>query len=321
MIAGMSYRYRGVSLGCLLILACTNAAFAAVPSTQPSPKPGSDVIRSLRVDGRTRSYLVHLPTGYDPAQKTPVVLIFHGAYTNATVMVNFSGLNVKSDAAGFIAAYPNGLGIGDGMLFFNAWSPPSKDGPADDVAFTAAVIDDLSTVANVDSKRVFATGMSNGGMMCYRLAAELSDRIAAIAPVSGTVCIPDAHPKRPVPVAHFHGTADDIVPFAGSPGKRTPKFLKFKSVDGSVKMWADLDGCPIQAKVTELPDTAHDGTQVEKKVYGPGKDGAEVVLYSISGAGHTWPGKPSPLKMLGSSTLNISANDLMWDFFCQHPMK
>jgi len=153
-----------------------------------TPLAPGDHARTLQVDGRERSYLVHTPPKYDPKQPTPVVLILHGAGTNAQIMVR----------------------------------------------------DDLATVVNVDPKRVFATGMSNGGMMCYRLASELSDRIAAIAPVSGTMAIPDYKPKRPVPVIHFHGTADNIVPFNGPKG--TPKFLTFKSVEETIRLCAKTIG-------------------------------------------------------------------------------
>ena len=190
----------------------------------------------------------------------------------------------------------------------------------DDVKFVSMLLDDLATVVNVDPKRVYATGMSNGGMMCYRLAAELSDRIAAIAPVSGTMAIPDYKPKRPVPVMHFHGTADTIVPFSG-PSGRTPKFLTFKSVEETIRLCAEANGCPETPTVTDLPDDIEDGTTVKQKTFGPGTDGAEVVLVEIEGGGHTWPGQEPPVRFIGKSTKDISANDLMWEFFQKHPMK
>ena len=136
------------------------------------------------------------------------------------------------------------------MLTWNAGGFQGKEGKPDDVAFIAKVLDDLATVVNVDPKRVYVTGMSNGGMMCYRLAAELSDRIAAIAPVAGTMAIDNYHPKRPVPVMHFHGTADKLVPFGG-PGSGTPKFLGFKSVEDTIKICAKANGCPEEAEGRE----------------------------------------------------------------------
>jgi len=251
-----------------------------------------------------------------------VVLAFHGAFMNGTSMIGFSGLNHKADEAGFIVVYPNGLGIGQAFLFFNAWSKPGGPGkdPPDDVEFTSKMLDDLETVCNVDPKRVFATGMSNGGMMSNRLGAELSDRIAAIAPVSGTLAIDQIHPTHPVPAIIFHGTADTIVPFGGrrAPDPRSPQF---QGVRDTVKAWVEADGCTPDPTTTTLPDTAHDGTTVKREEYGSGKDGAEVVLYTIEGGGHTWPGRQPPAAFLGKSTSDISANDLMWAFFLKHPKK
>jgi polyhydroxybutyrate depolymerase len=305
----------------LLAALLASAARAASPAAATQPLTAGDHLRRLAVDGRQRSYLVHIPRKYDARRASPVVLAFHGAWTNGAVMALFSGLSEKSEEAGFIVAYPNGTGSGEAVLFLNAWADPRPGGPADDVKFTSAVIDDLAAQLNVDPKRVYATGMSNGGMMCYRLAAELSDRIAAVAPVAGTLAIPPAHchPKRPVPLLHIHGTADDIVPVAG-PGDRTPKWLKFESVRGSVELWAKLDGCKPDPVVTDLPDRSHDGTTVHREVYAGGKDGAEVILYLIDGAGHTWPGRDPGVGFLGKSTKNVVANDVIWDFFVKHPM-
>jgi polyhydroxybutyrate depolymerase len=292
----------------------TLATTTSQPATEPDA-PGNRV-RTLVVDGNTRTYLVHVPPGLDARKPAPVVLIFHGAWASAAIQAAFSGMSRKADAAGFVAVYPNALGG-----TFNAWAKSAPTGrPADDVKFTSRLLDDLGTFINVDAKRVYATGMSNGGMMCYRLAAELSDRIAAVAPVAGTLCIDKPSPSRPVPVMHFHGTADTLVPFSG-PDVRTPRFMNMKSVEDSVRMWVNLDGCPEKPETTKLPDTAKDGTTVTRKVYGPGKDGAEVILYVIEGGGHTWPGQNSIVGFLGKSTGNIVANDLIWEFFEKHPMK
>jgi polyhydroxybutyrate depolymerase len=285
------------------------------------PLAPGDHTRTLQVDGRERSYLVHVPPKYDPKKPTPIVLILHGAGTNAQIMVRFCGMNKKADEAGFVAVYPNGTGTAGLFLTFNSGGLSGKmaEGKPNDVAFVAKLLDDLATVVKLDPKRVFATGMSNGGMMCYRLASELSDRIAAIAPVSGTMAIPDYKPKRPVPVIHFHGTADNIVPFNGPKG--TPKFLTFRSVEETIRLCAKANGCPETPIQEDLPDKADDGTKVRKKTYGPGKDGAEVVLVEIEGGGHTWPGQEPPVRFIGKSTKDISANDLMWESFQKHPMK
>ena len=203
------------------------------PSKQPAPLGPGDHTRTLMMGEQKRTYLVHVPKGYDPKKPAPVVLALHGAAMNGSMMVWFSGLNKKSDEAGFIVVYPSGTGTGP-FLTWNAGGFKGKmaEGKADDVAFIGKLLDDLGTVVKVDEKRVYACGMSNGGMMCYRLAAELSDRIAAIAPVAGTIAIEESKPKRPVPVIHFHGTKDTFVPFEMAKGK-TPSFMKFKGVEES----------------------------------------------------------------------------------------
>jgi len=283
--------------------------------------PG-DHTRNLTVEGRERNYLVHIPPKYNSKKPTPVVLAFHGGGANAANMVAFSGLNKKSDEAGFIVIYPSGTGRLEKVLSFNggnccAYAMSNK---IDDVEFTRKILDDISKSANIDSKRVFATGISNGGILCYLLASELSDRIAAIAPVSGPMGTSTCKPKRPVSVIHFHGTADENAPFNGGKGKGQSG-TDFYSVEHSINAWVKANGCKNDPTVLILPEKVKDGTTVTRKSYGSGKDNTEVVLIEIKGGGHTWPGQEPRLKALGKSTKNISANDLMWEFFQKHPMK
>jgi polyhydroxybutyrate depolymerase len=278
--------------------------------------------RTIQIDGLERSYLAHIPPKYDSKKPTPVVLAFHGGGGNANSMVAYCGLNKKSDEAGFIVVYPNGTGRLERVLTFNGGNccGYAMTNEIDDVEFTRRILDDLAKIANIDPKRVFATGMSNGGIMSYRLASELSDRIAAIAPVGGPMGTESCKPLRPVSVIHFHGTDDENAPFNGGKCKGISG-TEFYSVEHSIQAWVKANGCEKVPVVTKLPDKSGDGTVVSRKTYGSGKDGAEVVLIEIAGGGHTWPGKEPRLKTLGKSTKNISANDLMWEFFEKHPMK
>lgn len=284
--------------------------------------PG-DHTRTLTVDDRKRTYLIHVPKSYDGTQSAPMVVVFHGGGSNAAQMVEFCGMNEKADKEGFIAVYPNGTGRLEKLLTFNGGNccDYAMENKVDDVAFVRAVLDDLGKVAKVDPKRVFATGMSNGAIITYRLASELSDRIAAIAPVAGPMGTETCNPKRPVPVVYFHGTDDQFAPFKGGKGAKSLSGTNFYSVDHSIRAWVKANGCKEEPPTEELPDTAKDGTKVTRKTYGGGKDDSEVVLVIIDGAGHTWPGKEPRLKYLGKSTKNISANDMMWEFFKKHPMK
>jgi polyhydroxybutyrate depolymerase len=297
------------------------AVFLLATLVAAAPLTPGDQTRTLQHDGDTRSYLVHVPPKYDPKRPTPVVLAFHGGGSNPEQMVRFCGLNEKADKEGFIAVYPEGTG----WLNLLTWNGGNCCGYAmknnvNDVAFVRALLDDLAKAANIDAKRVFATGISNGGILCYRLASELSDRIAAIAPVAGTMGTATCHPKRPVSVIHFHGTDDKFLPFAGGTGEGVSQ-TDFYSVDHSIRAWVKADGCSERPKVEDLPQKADDGTAVQRKTYGPGTNHAEVVLFVIRGGGHTWPGRTPKVQFLGKSTKNISANDLMWDFFKRHPMK
>ena len=286
------------------------------------PLAPGDHNRTLTVGELKRNYLVHIPPKYDSKKPTPVVLAFHGGGGNADSMIVFSGLNKKADAAGFIVVYPNGTGRLEKVLTYNGGNccGYAMNNKIDDVEFTRKMLDDLAKSANIDPKQVFATGMSNGGIMSYLLASELSDRIAAIAPVGGPMGTETCKPKRSVSVIHFHGTDDEHAPFKGGKGKG-PSGTDFYSVDHSIQAWVKANGCEKEPVVTKLPDAAKDGTTITRKTYGGGKDGSEVVLVVIEGGGHTWPGQEPRLKMLGKSTKNISANDLMWEFFQRHSLK
>jgi polyhydroxybutyrate depolymerase len=299
-----------MAFGSLTLLATT--VLSVIPLA-----PG-DHVRSLTIGNLARSYAVHVPPTYDPGRPTPVVLALHAAAMNGASMARFCGLNETADRAGFVVVYPNGTGSTPFFLYWDAGGVRGR--PSDDVGFVAKLLDDLATVVHVDPRRVYATGMSNGAMMCYRLAAELSDRIAAIAPVAGTMAIETFRPRRPVPVLHFHGTKDGLVLFGG-PDERIPENLKFLSVDASIRAWAEADGCPETPAVFEVPDLVEDGTRVLRKSYGPGRGGAEVILYIIEGGGHTWPGREPRIPYLGRSTRDIAANDLIWEFFQKHALK
>ena len=302
-----------ILLGSLLI-ACW---LGGMPGAMAAPLDPGNHLRQLEVGGLKRSYVIHVPADFRADKPAPVVLALHGAAMNAPMMAGFCGMNEKADKEGFVVVYPNGTGTGP-FLVWNAGGFPGRMVPnrPDDVAFIDKVLDDLATVVKVDSHRVYACGMSNGAMMCYRLAAELSGRIAAVAPVAGTIAIDESKPTRPVPVLHFHGTADQLVPFA--PGKAV-KGMHLMSVAESIETWVKLDGCDATPKSETL---TKDGAamKVTRQTYGGGKHGAEVVLVRIDGGGHTWPGRVPLIGLIGKSTTDISANDLIWEFFLKHPM-
>ncbi len=281
--------------------------------------PG-DHTRTVKVGPLNREFVVHIPPKNETSKPMPVVLAFHGAGSNSRQTIGLTALNEKADQAGFIVVYPEGSGR------FKTWNAGNCCGYArvtdvDDVAFVRAILDDLESAAKIDKRRVFATGISNGAMLCYRLASELSDRIAAIGPVSGTMGTERCSPKRPVSVMHFHGTDDEFLPYHGGRGEKSLPSIHFYSVDHSIEAWVNADACPEKPAVFEVPNGAGDGILVTRTTYGPGKEGAEVILFTIKGGGHTWPGRQLPFGFLGKATKDISATDLMWEFFERHPMK
>jgi polyhydroxybutyrate depolymerase len=297
----------------------TLAVLFAAQSQLESLGPG-DHKRKLVIGELTRSYFVHVPPSYDPKKPAPVVLVLHGAAMNGAMMEWFCGLSKKADDAGFIAVYPNGTGLGGTLLTWNAGEFPGGLNTIrpDDVAFIGKVLDDVASVVRVDDKRIYAAGMSNGGMMAYRLAVEMPGRFAAIASVAGVMCLDKPDLKQPIPILHIHGTKDNLVPFAGTREGGGP--FRFQAVEESLKPWCKLNGCAEMPEVTEL-DTKHDKLKVLRKDYCTGKEKAPVMLYVVEGGGHTWPGIDHHARFLGENTHNIDANDLIWDFFKEFALK
>lgn len=293
--------------------ACGQTAPSLTPpaanQTSGTLSPG-DTARSLPYGREERTYVLHIPSVYDSSRATPLVLIFHGFGLNAEEMIRITGFNAQADASGFIAVYPNGTGRKP------SWNGGDCCGEAaarkvDDVGFVRALIEDLSKLANIDRKRIYATGFSNGAIMAYRLACELSDQIAAIGPVGATQAVQTCQPGRPVSVIHFHGTNDQLNPYDG--GYSSGGMVNFAPVKDTIQFWVKQNGCPVQAQVEQS------GNIVNER-YTPCAQGMAVELYTIVGGEHAWPGGESVSEEIGAPTTEISATPLIWEFFVAHPM-
>ena len=257
-------------------------------------------------DAGGRSARVHVPKGYDPGASMPVVLDFHGYTSNGAQQEALTGMIAKADAAGFIAVHPEGTGAVPG------WNAGACCGTAatthvDDIAFVNAILDRLEDKLCVDAHRIYATGMSNGGFLSHRIACEMSSRIAAVAPVAGVLGVSTCTPSRPIPILHFHGTLDPLVPYKGSAA------MGFPSVADSVAGWVKRDACTGEPVETFRNLDAHCST------YQGCAAGSEVTLCTVDGGGHTWPGGLQ-VPSLGYTTPNLSATDMMWSFFKKHPL-
>jgi len=300
-----------------LVLAIVVTSLLAMSSQEDELKAGDHVL-SLNVGDRERTYLLHLPLAYDGKHSLPLVIVLHGGGGNAPGAVRMTGFSEKADKEGFVVVYPNGSGrLKNRLLTWNSGNccEYALDNNVDDVGFIRALIDELEKTRAIDPRRVYITGMSNGGMMTYRLACELSDKIAAAAPVAGALNLDNCQPTHPVSMIIFHGTADENVLYGGGePPKRVDTHRRIdKSVSYAVTFWVKHNGC------SETPQREETGS-IRREIYRGGKEGTEVVLYTIKGGGHAWPGGEAFL--LGAEpTREISATDVIWEFFMRHPKK
>lgn len=291
------------------------------------PKPAKrDYSASITSGGLERTYSVHICSSYDPSTPTPLVIVLHGGGGTGKGMVKLTDFNTLADKENFIVVYPDGFekhwNDGRGIQ----WQSHVEN--TDDVGFISALIDHLSDELNIDAKRIYVTGISNGGMMSHRLGCELSHRIAAISPVASNIPVNMASvwsPSHPVPVLIINGTDDPLERWEGgeiSLGRNT--YGVVLSVADTVKFWVDRDGCSSSPAVTQLPDTApDDGTTVRQEVYGGCQDGVEVILYAIEGGGHTWPGGLQYMSesIIGKTSREFNASEVIWQFFKEHPME
>lgn len=282
--------------------------------------PLGDHLRTLEIGGRQRRYLYHVPAAPPPSRSYPLVLSFHGSNSNGQIQQEFTAMNETADRHGFLVVYPFGTGERERLLFWNAGNccGPAFRRDVDDVAFIDVLLVRLQAELPIDPRAIYATGMSNGAMMAYRLAAERASAFAAIAPVAGTMGSSSCTPSQPVSVLHIHGTEDEFVPVQGGVGRRTVSGTPHFSVQHSISAWVAANGCPPDPFVETLYHDPREATTTVRHTYGPGRDGAEVVLYLVQGMGHTWPGRPPRPVILGKSTFTWSANEVIWDFFQRH---
>jgi polyhydroxybutyrate depolymerase len=283
----------------------------------PSTSEKSDgTANTIKVDGRERTYLVHRPTTIDRDDPTSLVVVLHGGFGTAAQARQSYGWDRKADDEGFVVAYPNGID--------KAWNAgtccgrPQRD-DIDDVKFLGAVIDQVTSAEGVVPDRVYATGISNGGMMAYRLACELPGKVVAIGPVAASMTVPCESPEpRPTGLLHIHGLDDRNVPYTGGVGTKGVAKDARPSIPSVIERWRAIDGC------TGTPTTATDGA-VTTVTSAPCAAGTEVVLVTVAGAGHQWPGSApaSPAARraldLDEPSIALDATATLWDFFSRQP--
>lgn len=287
--------------GVLAALALSAGACGGATALAPAPSISPSAIQpeTMTSGGVLRRYTVFRPLLLDPAKPAPLVVAIHGYTSNAAEMETSTHFDDQATQDKFIVVYPEGLN--------RSWNAGACCGhnSYDDVAFISELIDRMVSSSHVDAKRVFVTGLSNGGLMAQRLACDLSNRITAVASVSGGLVTNTCNPSRPISVLEMHGTADAIVPFAGG---STAGLGYFPSAISVMKRWATLDGC------VDSPTVTQSGITRTSKWRGCSQ-GALVELVAVLGAEHSWfgpdadprPGEPN-------------ATEMVWDFFSHAPI-
>jgi polyhydroxybutyrate depolymerase len=294
------------------------ASLACIKTAEGPVQPGS-TYRSVVSGGRERCYLLYVPTSYDPDKPVPVVLSLHGFASNPKEQQGYARWERLADEEGFLVAYPKGL---SSPLRWNV-GPGARLGTVDDVQFVGDMITTLSAKTAVDTDRIYVTGFSNGGDMAYQIACRLADRVAAVGVVSGLGPEPPGgcNLAHPVPLIAFFGAADPL-----AKGLPLPTWLIDLVFNVSVEL--EEPSAPTETLIGRVAEgNGCDGTpeplpasgRVHGIHYTGCRDDAEVILYTLEGGGHGWPGGPS-IPLLGEASSDIDASRVMWEFFSQHPL-
>lgn len=278
---------------------------AAHALAQNAPPPG-DSMQTITVGGMQRSYIRHIPPGYDGTTPVPLVFVLHGMGGNAKGMEQLTGMSAKADAEKFIVVYPQA--VGNPTVWNTGFSSISNNG-ADDVAFIRALANKLEHDLKIDTRRIYCCGFSSGAIMTYLLGAEMSHRFAAIGVAAGFVGVkqPDGSikedpiPALPVSVIAFHGKKDQTIFYNGG-----GSLVDCLSVADSIAFWVKADGCASPGQAVPTQDA-----NLSIEDYDKCKDRSEVTLYTFANGTHEWP------KLQNND--HFSATDAMWEFFVHHP--
>jgi polyhydroxybutyrate depolymerase len=277
------------------------------------------VTRTLTVDNLQRYYVAWLPDGYREGPPLPVVLVFHGGGQAVPSMEDNANLHNAPDAQHFVIVYAAGVEKSFDVGGY-CCGVAARD-HINDLAYVEAVLADLQSVARIDQRRIYATGFSNGGQFVYYLACNMANRIAAIAPVSGSMQPPfdQCNPSRPVAVFHWHGLADRFEPFQGGPPAVKSAPMQPPAENG-LNLWRRIDGTHGEQPVNVVGPVAQCTESVG------GRDGTVVLLCLVPGMGHHWPGSnpqhgvPRVIAALGPLGPPMDANDAILRFFTQYAL-
>jgi polyhydroxybutyrate depolymerase len=274
-------------------------------------------LKTLRVGTLSRAYFSERAAHPVPL---PLIIALHGGGSNGSMLARATGLAEIGEAAGYMVVFPNGTGP---AIDARTWNSGGCCGYAqlhkvDDVAFIRVLVDKLVADGQVDPSRVFITGLSNGGMMAYRMAAEAPELFKGVAVVSAVLDVPPESVTKGIPVIHIHGSEDPFIPFLGGVGPREATQTPRLSVARTVETWVKANGADARPELSETPDNVGDGTSVARYTYHSKTDPQAVVLYEIKGGGHNWPGTTTPMVNAGRASRNMNASRTIVEFFDLH---
>ena len=304
-----------------MIVGATPAASFAASKDPPAPIAPWDRVENVRLSGFDRHFIVHVPPTFNSKRKLPVVIMLHGAGGTGQQAMEQTGWDRKADGENFIAAFPDGVAEhpqlpASFLLNPQTWNDgfgrhASGKRNDSDVEFIAYIIETLNTRYDADPKRIYLTGFSNGASMTFRLGAELSRQLAAIAPVAGHLFVRDHQLEHSLPTLYIIGREDPLELPAGGVLRIRGEEIQQPPIEQNLRQWRDLDRCPLGPS----SDARTDG--VERIVFDGCGDNAEVVEYFIDDMGHVWPGGINrlPARIVGKPSDKLNATDVIWDFF------
>ena len=260
------------------------------------------LIDSIFVNDSYRSFVTYIPEIYSESQPAPLVFNFHGRSSNSFQQMVYGDFRQIADTANFIIVHPQAK---PDITSSNSWGLGLMSN--DDMDFINELYSYLLFLYNINTNKIYSTGMSNGGYMSYQLACHMSDKIAAIASVSGAMSTQtqlNCNPTRPMPILEIHGTADAI--------------LNYDEILNDIEYWRDFNNCNFIPDIAVIPNIdSSDLSSVEHFVYDNCDNGVTTELYKIINGGHTWPGSNLSI---GLTNADINASSEIWDFFSKYDL-
>jgi len=296
----------------LLFVTVSNCAIkeSVKPDNPITQIQKSDSWQTIQSGQTERRYLLYVPTGYDGNMPVPLVFNFHGTGSNPSAQLAYSDFIKLAEEKGFVIALPFGMHKNRGL---NSWNTVNDPDSVNDVQLVRDIINDLSKRLHIDPKRIYATGMSGGARMTSRIACELDDALAAVAPVAGIQFPPDCQASRAVSIITFHGKKDVVNTYVQ--GDNSPPYWT-AGVEDSLAEWVEKNGC------TENPEILTISDAVTRLDWGHCRNTSEIMFYRIEDGGHTWPGSSIVLTQpwSGKTNKDIATSQLIWEFFEAHPL-